>query len=151
MDKGVYCLVLRNPSCSTGVGAIGRCGFHAGFHVYAGSALGSGGLKRVSRHIELSRKKNRAPKWHIDYLLTSRNFDLASVVCASTDEKIECGLAQTLGGVPVPSFGCSDCDCESHLFYFAGNPLDDVVRAFLAQGLVPVITTLITRNAQYTI
>jgi len=148
MDKGVYCLVLRNPACSTGVGAIGRCDFHAGFHVYTGSALGSGGLKRVSRHIELSRKKNRAPKWHIDYLLTSRSFDLASVVCASTDEKIECGLARTLGGVPVPSFGCSDCDCDSHLFYFPLDPRDDIAGAFRALDLVPLIKTLITSNAQ---
>jgi Uri superfamily endonuclease len=151
MAKGVYCLVFRNPKCSIGVGALGHRDFQAGYHVYTGSALGSGGLKRVSRHIGLSRKKNRPPKWHIDYLLTSRNFDLVSVVCASTDEKIECRLAQTLGGIPVPSFGCSDCDCDSHLFYFAGNPLDDVVRVFLALDLVPVITTLITPNAQCTI
>ncbi len=148
MDKGVYCLVLRNRACRVRTGALGVIRFRAGFHVYAGSAQGSGGLKRVSRHIGLAGTKNRAPKWHIDYLLTSRSFDLASVVCASADEKIECGLARTLGGVPVPSFGCSDCDCDSHLFYFAGDPLDDVARAFLALGLVPVIKTLITSNAQ---
>ena len=148
MDKGIYCLVIRNPSCSTRVGALGQCGFHAGFHVYIGSAQGTGGLKRVSRHITLAKNRDRHPKWHIDYLLINRNFNLISVVCAATTKKYECRLAQTLGGAPVPSFGCSDCGCDSHLFYFPKNPLDQVTRAFHALGLAPAITTIITPNVE---
>jgi Uri superfamily endonuclease len=148
MDKGIYCLVLRNPSCSIRVGALGQCGFHAGFHVYIGSAQGTGGLKRVSRHIALAENRDRHPKWHIDYLLVDRNFDLISVICASTTKKYECRLAQALNGLPVPLFGCSDCGCDSHLFYFPEYPYDQVTGAYQALGLVPVITTIITPNVE---
>jgi Uri superfamily endonuclease len=147
MDKGVYCLVMRNRACRLRVGALGHCGFPAGFHVYTGSAQGSGGLKRVSRHIRLSRSRDRTPKWHIDYLISSQNFDITSVVCAYTQENVECRLAQALGGLPVPSFGCSDCDCDSHLFYFPADPEDDIARAFQSLGLSPVIKTIITPHA----
>ena len=82
MDKGIYCLVLRNPACTVHVGALGAQAFAAGFHVYAGSAQGSGGLQRVRRHMLLAQERDRHPKWHIDYLLTSDNFSLISVICA---------------------------------------------------------------------
>jgi Uri superfamily endonuclease len=130
------------------VGARGQCGFHAGFHVYIGSAQGPGGLKRVIRHITLAKNRDRPPKWHIDYLLIDRNFDLISVVCASTIKKYECRLAQTLNGLPVPLFGCSDCSCDSHLFYFPEYPIDQVTRAFHALELIPVIKTIITSNME---
>ena len=31
------------------------------------------------------------------------------------DADVECDLAASLPGDPVPSFGASDCDCEAHL------------------------------------
>jgi len=36
------------------------------------------------------------------------------------EEKIECSLASLILGKssPVARFGCSDCKCGSHLFYF---------------------------------
>jgi len=151
MDKGIYCLVLRNPACTVHIGALGAQAFAAGFHVYVGSAQGSGGLQRVRRHILLARERDRRPKWHIDYLLTSDNFDLFSVVCASTDQKFECRLAGTLPGSPVPRFGCSDCSCSSHLFHTYDDPRDGIRIAFRRLGLTPAIKTLITPRAKDTL
>ena len=151
MDKGIYCLVLRNPECTVHVGALGAQAFAAGFHVYAGSAQGSGGLQRVRRHILLAQDHKRCPKWHIDYLLTCDNFELFSVICASTEQKFECRLAGTLPGSPVPHFGCSDCSCGSHLFFTPDDPRDGIRIAFQGLGLAPAITTLITPHAKDTL
>jgi len=140
--------VLRNPECTVIVGALGALVFAAGFHVYVGSAQGSGGLQRVRRHILLAKDRARRPKWHIDYLLTSDHFDLISVICASTEQKFECRLAGTLPGSPVPRFGCSDCSCSSHLFFTPDDPRDRIMIAFQGLGLDPSIKTLITPRAK---
>ena len=151
MDKGIYCLVLRNPECIVNVGALGARAFAAGFHVYVGSAQGRGGLQRVRRHILLAQDRDRHLKWHIDYLLTSDNFDLCSVICACTEQKFECRLAETIPGSPVPRFGCSDCSCSSHLFHSHDDPRDRIMIAFQGLGLAPVIKTLITPRTKGTI
>ncbi len=52
-EKGVYCLIFENRACKFEIGKKGEFSFPAGFHLYVGSALGSGGLKRVKRHIDL--------------------------------------------------------------------------------------------------
>ncbi|MEN6611746.1 MAG: GIY-YIG nuclease family protein [Methanoregulaceae archaeon] len=137
MDKGLYCLVLRNPACTVRVGALGEIAFREGWHVYVGSALGSGGLARLERHRRLAEARDRKPKWHVDYLLVNPAFRLATTVSAATGERLECRLAGLIGGEGVPAFGCSDCDCPSHLFYFDRNPGDAVRDAFRACGLVP--------------
>ena len=115
MDKGIYCLVFENPACTVRIGALGPVTFPAGWHIYVGSALGSGGLARLSRHIALSRLKDRAPKWHVDYLSTNPCFTLRYTVHAVTEERFECRLAEALGSPGIPGFGCSDCTCPSHL------------------------------------
>ena len=123
MDKGIYCLVFENPSCTVRVGALGEIAFRRGWHIYVGSALGSGGLARLERHIALSRDKDKRPKWHVDYLSVNPSFSLRSAVHAVTGERLECRLAAALGGENIPAFGCSDCDCTSHLFYRRRNPV----------------------------
>jgi Uri superfamily endonuclease len=148
MDKGIYCLVLRNPACTIAVGALGQRSFTAGFHVYVGSAQGSGGLKRVERHVRLAKNRDRHPKWHIDYLLIDNHVDLLSVACAFTEQELECRLAEKFQGDPVNLFGCSDCACTSHLFYYPANPLDEMVRAFQAIGLSPTIKTINILHAE---
>lgn len=62
MDKGVYCLVFHNPACTVRIGALGEIAFRKGWHIYVGSALGSGGLKRLGRHIALAADKDKRPK-----------------------------------------------------------------------------------------
>ncbi|MDO5844060.1 MAG: GIY-YIG nuclease family protein [Methanocorpusculum sp.] len=134
MHKGVYCLLLR---CTTAqkikIGAIGEIEFDKGWYVYVGSALGSGGLSRVERHIRFYRERYRKPKWHIDYLM--EKIRLEEVVCAETEERLECILAKNVGGAGISKFGCSDCFCETHLFYRKDSPLEEILTAFEKTGL----------------
>ncbi|MFA5267066.1 MAG: DUF123 domain-containing protein [Methanoregula sp.] len=145
MDKGIYCLIFSNPSCTVRVGALGEIAFLRGWHIYVGSALGSGGLARLGRHIALSRNRDKRPKWHVDYLSTNPSFPLRYTVHALTEERLECRLAEALGGETVPAFGCSDCDCISHLFYRRRNPLREVETAVRSLGLTACTKTLMTR------
>jgi Uri superfamily endonuclease len=146
MEKGLYCLVLFNRHCTIRVGALGNLVFPGGWHVYAGSARGPGGLKRVQRHISLAAFRNKTPRWHIDYLLQDNRVTLLSALCAHTTRPLECELASALGGVPVPGFGCSDCRCNSHLFFFDTDPVDTIVKAMGSIGLDPVIATINTKQ-----
>jgi Uri superfamily endonuclease len=145
MDKGIYCLVFSNPACTVRVGALGEVAFRKGWHIYVGSALGSGGLARLERHIALSRNKDKRPKWHVDWLSASQHFSLRYTVHALTEERLECRLAEALGGETVPAFGCSDCDCPSHLFSRRSNPVDDIEAAFRILGLPASTKTLMNR------
>jgi Uri superfamily endonuclease len=142
MDKGIYCLIFKNPACTVTVGALGPVAFAAGWHIYVGSALGSGGLERLERHIVLSQNKDKRPKWHVDYLSVSRFFCLLSTVHAFTEERLECRLAAALGGENIPGFGASDCDCSSHLFYRRRNPVQETEAAFRSLGLAACTKTL---------
>ncbi len=148
MDKGIYCLVFRNPACTTVIGALGALAFPAGFHIYIGSALGSGGLKRLDRHCRLACGENKRPKWHVDYILTDPRFSLVYAVSAPTTERLECRLAGTLGGAGVKGFGCSDCACTSHLLYRRHDPKGEIVAALGMLGLLPAIKTIITPDAK---
>ena len=144
MDKGIYCLIFENPTCTIGIGALGPVPFPAGWHIYIGSALGSGGLARLFRHIALSRAKDKTPKWHVDYLSTDSRFVLRYTVHAVTGERFECRLAEALGGTGIPRFGCSDCTCPSHLFSREADPKQEILAAFRRLGLVPVTKTIIS-------
>ena len=50
------------------------------------------------------------------------------------DKKVECELALKLSekNEYVQDFGCSDCNCESHLFYFKNKKeaIEDVINAY---------------------
>jgi Uri superfamily endonuclease len=146
MDKGIYCLVFKTPGCTISVGALGAIFFPAGWYIYVGSALGSGGLHRLGRHISLNQKKNKLPKWHVDYILTSPDFSLVYTVCALTMDRKECQLARELNGNSVQRFGCSDCSCTSHFFYRKNKPLKEILTAFHEIQLSPIMKTII--NAQ---
>jgi len=140
MDKGVYCLLLECTASQTiRIGALGEREFAPGWYLYAGSALGSGGLSRVSRHIRFYREQYRRPKWHIDYLMADASVRLRKVICAKTESDLECVLAAAIGGDGVPEFGCSDCNCATHLFYRRTMPEAEVLTAFERTGLCGVV------------
>ncbi len=141
-EKGIYCLIFENQACRLEIGKKGEFSFPAGFHIYVGSALGPGGLKRVTRHINLSRNKNRKPSWHIDYLHLDSSFRLVSAVCASTSARLECSLASRIGGDSISGFGCTDCKCGSHLFYRKKNPLHEIAEGFEALKLSSFVLEL---------
>jgi Uri superfamily endonuclease len=146
MGKGVYCLILFHGPCTIRVGALGDLAFPGGWHVYTGSAQGPGGLKRVRRHIGLVSSGKQTRRWHIDYLLGDEHVTLFSALCARTALPLECELADAIGGVPVRGFGCSDCHCSSHLFYFDSDPVTAIINAMVSIGLDPVIATINTKQ-----
>jgi Uri superfamily endonuclease len=146
MDKGSYCLVFKTPGCTIRAGALGVRQFQAGWYIYVGSALGSGGLLRLGRHFSLARSRDKQPMWHVDYLLTSPFFSLVYAVYAITPERMECRIARELSVNSIPGFGCSDCSCLSHLFCRLDDPEEEILTAFRSLLLNPVIQTMI--NAQ---
>jgi Uri superfamily endonuclease len=144
MDKGSYCLILATKSGSTiTVGSLGSLRFQPGWYIYCGSAQGPGGLARVARHLRVHTTGIPHPRWHIDYLLGSDFFRLmASVSAPASDRETECRIARLLSGVPVEGFGCSDCRCHSHLFFYQENPRNDALSAFSSLGLSATIQTM---------
>jgi Uri superfamily endonuclease len=138
MDKGVYALLFRNRSCSLSVGGLGEIHFRGGWHIYVGSAMGPGGFARVRRHRQLALARDRKPRWHVDHLLVSSCFTLGHILCGPSGGDPECALAAALGRGGVPSFGSSDCSCESHLFHRTSDPRDEVREAMASLGLTPL-------------
>ena len=124
--RGTYILVVTLESPRTvRVGALGEHLFEAGTYVYVGSAMG--GLdQRLNRHLA----KEKTIRWHIDYLTTICS---RSEAFESYPEFVpECELAnvaERCGAIPeVRGFGCSDCDCFTHLFRASDQIVDDIVR-----------------------
>lgn len=111
-----YCLIIKlNKNSSIKIGKLGELDFKKGFYVYVGSALNSIDA-RIRRHLSDEKKLF----WHIDYLLASLNSTIDEVILERSSEKWECWVAMEISkkGVSVDGFGCSDCRCNSHLFYF---------------------------------
>ena len=124
--KGTYTLVVAfDDPASVEVGALGPVAFEGDWYAYTGSAFGPGGFSRVARHRELARGERDARHWHVDYLLGHPATSVERVV-RTRDADVECAVARTLAGEfdPVPAFGASDCDCESHL---AGAPVRETL------------------------
>lgn len=93
------------------VGALGEIDFPAGTYVYVGSAM-NGVEARIKRHFSGDKRKH----WHVDYFAEAAEpFDY--FILPDTAE-YECVLADAVSGFaePVKGFGCSDCDCDAHLF-----------------------------------
>ena len=114
--KGIYVLVVRvKTNIKVSVGSLGLLSFKKGNYLYVGSAQNNI-EKRVERHL----KQEKKLYWHIDYLLDNNNSEVVSVFTLPTMLKSdECRVAQELlkRSEPVSGFGCSDCNCNSHLFY----------------------------------
>ncbi len=127
--KGIYILVLMlKKDHEISIGKLGIFHFKQGYYYYAGSALGTGGFKRVSRHFNVAQGKNNTRKWHIDHLLPHSEKIWALLL--PTDEALECKLAAILMEhfFPINGFGCSDCTCNSHLFFSKKDIPDDIVK-----------------------
>lgn len=146
-EKGIYCLLLKTKGAVLPVGALGTMTFPAGWYIYVGSALGAGGLARVTRHIHLFHGKGTSrPRWHIDHLLMDDRFVLTSVVSGETTERLECTLARHIGGEGVKGFGCSDCRCNTHLLYRDNDPQQECCDALTACRCRPVVTLVTPRD-----
>ncbi len=120
MSKGTYALVLKcTNNVKVSVGKLGNIEFKKGCYVYIGSAMNS-----LEKRIERHKKKKKKKHWHIDYLTSRENFEIVRIFSKVSEKKEECKLAEkikeTCDGF-VKNFGCSDCNCKSHLFYFASE------------------------------
>ena len=135
-EPGTYALVLRCATrTSVQVGRWGRLNVRRGYYVYVGSAFGPGGvLARVSRHCRLVKSKH----WHFDYLRESGEIVSIWFHHGATRHEHEWAsvLVKLEGSLPITGFGCSDCHCDSHLFFFSIEPrLSQFVRALGAPVL----------------
>lgn len=112
--KGSYCLIISlNENIEIKIGKRGKIQFRKGYYVYVGSALNS--LEsRIKRHLSDDKKMH----WHIDYLL--KKSEITDIIYNESKRKIECELSQylSLETTGIKNFGCTDCKCESHLYYF---------------------------------
>ncbi len=121
IDRGTYALVLfLSREKKMHIGALGTFTFPCGYYVYIGSAL-NGLSTRIARH----RAHTKKMFWHVDYLLEYAQ--LVDVWTHAGAERLECvwaraALAQPWASVIAPRFGASDCDCATHLVYFAERP-----------------------------
>ncbi len=118
-DRGVYLIVgylKRDKKIS--IGKLAKIKFKKGFYIYVGKAMNNLS-KRIARHL----RKNKKRRWHIDYLIDYLN-NLRPIPIR-TSQNLECPLAKDIKKIAdsfVKDFGCSDCQCGSHLFYFQENP-----------------------------
>ena len=113
--KGCYCLVIRlDETTEIRIGKkLGKIKFNKGHYVYVGSAMNSL-ISRIKRHLSDDKKLH----WHIDYFL--KYSQITEVIYNRSNRKIECDLSKYIASKTsgIRDFGCSDCDCESHLYYF---------------------------------
>ncbi len=116
-DPGTYVLLLV---CRDGgeirVGRLGLIRLHPGYYIYIGSAFGPGGLRaRLSRHFRVQKTRH----WHIDSLRARAA--PAGAWYSNEPERLEHVWARRLIATEsleaCLGFGCSDCDCASHLFH----------------------------------
>lgn len=115
--KGTYCLIMNISSNSKiKIGAKGEIEFNKGYYVYVGSAMNSL-VPRIKRHLSKEKKLH----WHVDYLLDRKENNVEEVIFNISTDRLECKIANYLSKTcqnNIKEFGCSDCGCESHLFYF---------------------------------
>jgi Uri superfamily endonuclease len=112
--KGIYALVIcLENDAALNIGALGMISFKKGFYIYVGSAQ-TNLEQRVRRHL----RKEKRLFWHIDYLLDNNAARVEKVFHMEDDKAAECVVANEISkrGEAVISFGCSDCNCKSHLF-----------------------------------
>lgn len=119
---GTYALVLRcHTRAKAQIGRWGHLDIEPGYYIYVGSAFGPGGVSaRVLRHCRAAACKH----WHIDYL---REFVTPLWAWYSHDPvRLEHRWAQALAGMAdmtsIEGFGCSDCNCQAHLFHAVTEP-----------------------------
>ena len=118
--KGCYLLIIELKSAQRiQVGKLGNLFFEKGIYVYVGSGMNSL-EKRIDRHLN----KNKKFYWHIDYLLEKAQ--ILEVYFKENTIKEECKIAKFLNEKleNISGFGCSDCRCDSHLFYLANDKFE---------------------------
>ena len=123
--KGTYIIVIHlQENNKTIIGSLGKLDLIKGYYLYIGSAMGNTGAatleNRIKRHVSEYNNKNLF--WHIDYLLASNFCLITKIYLIPTIIRLECIISKELYKASdnyIKNFGSSDCDCPSHLYYFA--------------------------------
>jgi Uri superfamily endonuclease len=113
--NGIYVLIIHvDKGISLNIGALGKIAFTKGLYAYVGSAQ-TNMEQRIKRHT----RKEKRKFWHIDYLLDNNAAKIIKVFYKKAKKPEECKTAKTISekGKPINAFGCSDCNCKSHLFH----------------------------------
>ncbi len=111
--RGTYVLSIPvDQALVLEIGSLGSLAFKSGLYLYVGSAM-SGFKARLARHFN----RRKMPHWHIDYL--TNEVGIAAVAVLANEDRLECKVADSLKNdlSSVHGFGCSDCECDSHLFF----------------------------------
>ena len=127
--KGSYVLLIELEKDSTiTIGKLGKIFFKKGFYAYVGSAL-NGLEQRIQRHKSSDKKMH----WHIDYLL--KYAEIKDAFYRESNKKEECQIANKFGKLEtISGFGCSDCNCKSHLFYGSENDILQIINGIGMQN-----------------
>jgi len=119
---GTYCILFRSQKGRiTQIGRWGHLKIVPGYYIYVGSAFGPGGiLARVLRHC----RKSKAKHWHVDYLRDFVTPVMAWYSYAPThlEHRWASRLLRMSELTPINGFGCSDCQCQAHLFHMQTEP-----------------------------
>jgi len=119
-DVGSYMLILHVPHArKIIVGKLGMLEFPRGYYIYVGSAM-----RNLSARLMRHQRRRKRLKWHIDFLREAAARIVALPVRSS--RRLECRIAARVGGIFEQShrgFGCSDCNCETHLYFSEDDPL----------------------------
>lgn len=122
MTAGTYALLFTLSEDFEGeVGRLGRIRLTAGRYCYVGSA--ANGLEaRLRRHVSGEKKM----RWHIDRLtVRATGFKALASVGGTIPECAVSHAAAESGMIPsIKGFGCSDCKCQTHLFYVSAESED---------------------------
>ncbi|MCW4023856.1 MAG: GIY-YIG nuclease family protein [Candidatus Bathyarchaeota archaeon] len=113
--KGIYVLVIEiDKPIEIKIGKLGTRTFQKGIYAYVGSAQNNL-EQRVKRHLS----KEKRLFWHIDYLLNDEAAKVTKVHYLEKGKADECKIAQLISenALSIEGFGCSDCNCKSHLFH----------------------------------
>lgn len=124
--KGSYVLLIYlDKKKEITIGKLGTATFNPGWYAYVGSALNSIS-GRINRHL----KENKKLHWHIDYFLQHTNINI--VFYKESNLREECMIAEEFSKHCnyIPGFGCSDCHCQSHLFYDSKKQLMQIIEHF---------------------
>jgi Uri superfamily endonuclease len=128
--KGAYILVIKlSNNQKIQIGKLGKIFFKKGFYVYIGSSMNNL-EKRINRHLNEDKKFH----WHIDYLL--KIAIILEIYLKKNTIKEECKIVNIFYKEKIEKvigFGCSDCNCKSHLFY---GKKDDILNLISKIGMI---------------
>lgn len=139
-DRGVYLLLIRLPRATVLAAKTRSWNARAGYYAYVGRAMG-GLAARLARHLRTSQVRH----WHVDSLLAAgRVVDVQ--VRLTADPQDECLTAAEVRAwpeaEPLPGFGASDCNCPSHLTWFASRPSRSLAAAQVLPRLPAIFSHL---------